>query len=305
MVGTVAGEGWGGRVGFILAGDGAAVAGLSVTSAVHTSRGVQGGKPFTAGKDCRHWRIEDVWITHTNVGLWMSGAADGVVRGCRVRCTYADAINLNRGAHGNLVEGNHIRGCGDDGIALLSEVGDHVPPSIGNTVRGNTVEAIWWGHNGDLAGGEGNVWEDNCFADNALGGVFTINLPGAYPMHPVTGALIRRNSFVRGGGNGFYQKRGAVWIFPGSTGIDGVVFRDNEIADPLFRGIHLVGSHPQRIVFERNRIDRPGEDAIVIANEARGEGAFIDNLITGLAPGRRAIAGEWGPGYAVTLRGNR
>lgn len=303
--GSIAGDDWGGRVGFSLHGDRPSVSGLLVTSAVHTSRAIKGGKPFTVGAGgCRDWRIEDVWVTHTNVGLWMAGSG-GVVRGSRIRCTYADAINIGRGASGCLVEGNHVRGCGDDGIALLSETGVHGPrPTSGNTVRGNTVSAIWWGHNGDLAGGEGNTWEDNLFADNSHAGVFTINLPGAYPMYPVTGALVRRNSFLRGGGNGSLQKRGAVWIFPGSSGIDGVVFRDNEIRDPVFRGIHIVGSQPQRIVFERTLIDHPGEDAIVVGEKAQGGATFIDTLVTGLAADRQALVNPRAADYAITGSGN-
>src|SRR6185369_7458330 len=137
----------------------------------------------------------------------------------RIRFTYADAINLNSGASNNVVENNHIRGSGDDGLALLSEMENNNPMSTNNTVRFNTVSAIWWGHNCDLAGGTGHVIEDNVLVDNAKFGCFTINLPSAYPMFPLSGSIVRRNSIIRGGGNANGQKRGAVWIYPGSTSI--------------------------------------------------------------------------------------
>ena len=59
-----------------------------------------------------------------------------------MRGTYADGINIGRGSTGNLIENNHVRGCGDDGIAILSETENGYPPSTGNTARHNTVAAV-------------------------------------------------------------------------------------------------------------------------------------------------------------------
>lgn len=301
LAGTASGSDFGGTVGFHLSGSGATISDLSVTSLVHTSRATKGGKPFTSEVgQCRAWLVENVWITHTNVGFWIGGAVDGAIRGCRVRSTYADAINLNRGSSRNLVEDCHVRGCGDDGIALLSELGPRDPnPSMANTVRHNTVSALWWGHNCDLAGGGGHLIEDNLLADNALFGCFTINLPAAYPMHPQSASTVRRNRILRGGGNAHGQKRGAVWIYAGSTTIDDVSFSDNQIDDAIFRGIHLAGSGMQHMTFERNRIDRPGEDGIVILPEVRGSGRFAGNLVSGLGEGRLPLRRPSGDGYAV------
>lgn len=302
LVGTVEGTSFAGNIGFVLTGSGAAVSDLAIDSDAHTRRST-GGKPFTRSGTCTNWRVENVWITHTTVGFWMSAATNGVIRGCRVRNTYADAINLNVGASNNLVEHCHVRGSGDDGLAILSE-NTTATVSTGNTLRFNSVIATWWGHNCDLAGGSGHVIEDNYFADNALLGCFTINLPSAFPMHPLTGGMVRRNTIVRGGGNGFGQKRGAVWIFPGSTTISGVTLRDNEILDPIFRGIHVVGTQSQSITFERNVIDRAGEDAIRIQAEANGAGVFTDNVVRNLKAGFSQFSNSGGADYTVTSSGN-
>lgn len=241
-------------------------------------------------------------------GFWMSGANNGVIRGCRVRDTYADAINLNSGASNNLVENNHVRGSGDDGTAILSEnsVGTI---STGNTLRFNTVCATWWGHNCDLAGGSGHVIEDNYWADNADLGCFTINLPGAFPMHALTSATIRRNSVVRGGGNLAGQKRGAVWIGPGSTTISGVIFSDNVISDAIFRGIHLSSSQSQQITFLRNVINHPGfagvtnQAGVWIDSTVTGAGIFSNNTVSNLISGVAAFTNNSG-NYTATQTGN-
>ena len=303
LEGTVAGTTFAGKVGFVLTGNGPKVSDMSITSTAHTTRSTAGGKPFTGSPT--NWTVENVWITHTNVGLWIGGATNGIVRGCRVRNIYADGINLNRGSSNNLVEHNHVRGIGDDGIAILSETASTPTISTNNTLRFNTVTANWWGNNCDLAGGGGHVIEDNYFADNSQLACFTINLPSAFPMYPVTSAIIRRNTIVRGGGNLSGQKRGAIWINPGDQTISGVFIRDNEIRDPIFRGIHLAGTQAQGITFERNVVDRPGENGVHILSSVIGTGAFLSNIVRNLNGGFVQFSNNApGSGYTVTLNGN-
>ena len=228
---------------------------------------------------------------------------NGTVRGCRVHFTYADGINLNRGSSNNLVELNHVRGSGDDGMAILSETASTPTISTNNTLRFNTVSATWWGHNCDLAGGGGHVIEDNYLADNWRFGCFTINLPSAFPMYTVTSAIVERNTILRGGGNFSGQKRGGVWIFPGNQTISGVVIRDNEIRDSIFRGIHIVGTENQELTFERNLVDRPGEAGILIEAQAVGSGTFNNNIVSNLNSGFAAFTNS-SANYVATLNGN-
>jgi hypothetical protein len=300
LIGTVLGTGWGGNVGFTLQGDGPTISDLFVDCPTMTRRG-QGGKPFTGNPT--HWRIENVWITHTNTGLWIDGSG-GIVRNCRVRFTYADAINLNRSAHDNLVENNHIRGNGDDGIALLSEMERNPTPAARNIVRKNTVSALWWGHNGDLAGGSDQLFEDNLFVDNAKLGCFTINLPGAFPMYPLSHSIVRRNRIVRGGGMLGGQKRGAVWLYAGSTSATGIRLEDNRVEQAVFRAIHLTGSHPQELSIVRNIIEQPGEDGIVIEEKVTGSAVFTNNQLRGLNPKFAPVVNRAGADFTLKQSGN-
>jgi parallel beta-helix repeat protein len=291
-----------GNVGFNLAGDGAKVYDMSITSRDNTSRAT-GCKPFT-GYAASNWTVENVWITHTNVGFWMSGATNGTVRGCRVRGTYADGINLNRGSSYNLVENCHVRGGGDDGLAILSENADAMI-ATSNTLRYNTVIAPWWGHNCDLAGGGGHLIEYNYWADSAWLGAFAINLPGTYPMHAVTGATVRRNLLVRGGGNIGNQHRGAIWIYPSNTTISNVLIQSNYIADAIFRGIHLTGSSSQQIQFDRNVIDHPANEGVCIGSTVTGSGNFTGNTVSNLNAGQVQFSNAApGGAYTVTQSGN-
>jgi len=272
--------------------------GNSVTT--YRASGVYG---FTLTSPCTNWVIENVWITHVSAAIWITGGSDGVVRGCRVRLTYADAINLNKGASRCLVEQNHVRGVGDDGLAILADLSGAFP-STNNILRNNTVMANWWGHNCDLAGGSGHIIENNYLADNSHAGCFTINLPSAYPMYPLTGGVVRRNTILRGGSNFVGQKRGALWLSAGSTTVSNVLFQENFVLDSLFPAIHLVGSHNQMITFERNVLDASGTEGIRVNSEVNGSGTFISNIVRNLKPGFTQYTNLAGGDYQGTFSGN-
>ena len=300
ILGTELTKDFAGKMGFSLRGDGPKVSDLYLECVPQTSRDGLGGKGFTGSAS--NWSVENVWITHTQVGFWMSVANKGLIRNCRVRFTYADAINLNRGASDNLVENNHVRGCGDDGLAILSETERKDPPAKRNILRNNTMSAIWWGHNCDLAGGSGHLVENNLLADNAMMGVFTINMTNAFPNHPLSDSIVRRNALIRGGGNYVKQKRGAAWILADSTTVTDVVFEENLIESPMYSGIQITGKSAQKILFKDNRINNPGENAIVITAKAQGSGEFIGNVITGLPEGGKDIVNAAGDAYQVILK---
>ncbi|MBX3739990.1 MAG: right-handed parallel beta-helix repeat-containing protein [Akkermansiaceae bacterium] len=300
ILGTVLGEDFASNMGFRLAGDGAEVADLYLECIAQTQRGKSNGKGFT-GATPVNWTVRNVWITHTQTGFWMSVASKGKVQGCRVRFTYADGINLNRGASHNLVEHCHVRGCGDDGIAILSETERKDPPAERNILRNNTVEAVWWGHNLDLAGGSKHLVENNLLADNAMMGVFTINMTSAYPNHPLSDSIVRGNTLLRGGGNYVGQRRGAAWIFAGNDTVKGVVFENNRILSPMYSGIQITGGAEQQILFRGNTIDSPGGSAVHITDQAKGTGIFEGNTISGLPEGKEAF-NNTSKGYTVTNR---
>jgi hypothetical protein len=282
LMATVEGDNWSGNAGFILKGKGPAVSDLYCESIAHTRRST-GGKFFTGNPD--NWAVKNVWMQYGNCGFWMSGATNGEISNNRIRSTYADAINVNNGAQNIMVVNNHIRGNGDDGIAILSEI--KRPQLTANiTVRRNTVTAIWWGHNIDLAGGYGHLIDSNYMADNAVSGCFTINLPAAFPMHPTRLSTIKDNLIERGGGDRIgMQKRGAAWIYAGSTTIDSVSFVHNTIRHSIFRAIHLTGSFEQNMIFRDNIIDNVSLDAVFIDPVVKGHGLFVNNTIKGLKPG--------------------
>jgi hypothetical protein len=271
LIGTVADSSWTGSVGFSMGGIGTELCNLSIDSPAINSRAQSGGKAVVGSPS--YWKVENVWATHVLVGLWMSGATHGEVEDCRVHSTYADGINLNCGSSDNIVENNHCRGTGDDGIALISE--STSPPSTGNTVRNNTVQATWWGANCDIASGTDQTVEHNLLTDNAGGACLAVSLSSTYPMHPLIGAEVEDNVLERGGGF-----RGSVWISIGYASASSSSFDENEITDSFGAGIEVTGSEPQDITFTSNIITNPASKGIFIRPNAVGSGTFKDNVVT-------------------------
>jgi hypothetical protein len=285
-------------LGFRLSGKNPQVSDLYIESSFHHSRSDPDGMVFRS-RGAEHFLVQNVWITHVHGGFWLGGASHGSICGCRVYGTYADAINLNSGSSHNIVEHNYIRTAGDDGIATLAEKKDERIVTSHNTFRKNTVIANWWGHNIDVAGGHGHVIEDNYLADNSHSGCFTFNLPSAYPMHPLTEAIVRRNTIVRGGGNHAGQERGAIWSFADDSPIAGVIFEENNIVAPIFRALHLHGSAKQDVVFHNNLIDSPGTDAIRIDQTVKGSLVLTNNTIRGLKASSQEVDNAADEGFEL------
>ncbi|MBI5835258.1 MAG: right-handed parallel beta-helix repeat-containing protein [Armatimonadetes bacterium] len=281
---------FGGYGGFALKGNGPQVRDLTIEALDCTRRGDTASAFIGLAND---YVVERVWMTHVHCGFWIAGER-GTIRDCRVRQTYADGINVNNGKNlttrDTLVAGCHVRGTGDDGIAVLSNASS---PNLTErvTVTLNTVVAPWWGHGCDIAGGRGHLVERNTFADGYMS-PFTVNLPGAYPMHPLSDTVIRDNRILRGGSNFAGQRRGAMWLYAGSTGVDNLTLADNTIAGALFRGIHFTGGHPQTALIRRNRIQAPGQEAIHIDDKAVGAATLEANEVTDLPAGARDIGND-------------
>lgn len=295
---------WSGTMGFKLDTD-VEVSDIFVESLTRTARSI-GSNAFDGGKGKTGWKVNNVWISHTLTGFWVQGT--GQVRNCRVRFTYADGITIAHSANGVLIENNHVRGCGDDGTAILSHrthTGDTRTENC--TLRRNTVSAIWWGMNGDLGGGKGHLVEYNYMVDNALFPGLGINQPVSedFGMFALENSIVRRNLVLRSGGfargtplNG--QWGSALWILAGNSNnglfgseevhaaINNVTIADNRILDATYKGLQIQGGAPQYAVsFLRNIIRKTGDFGVLIEPGSVGQSILFErNTVTGVPEGK-------------------
>jgi hypothetical protein len=188
--------------------------------------------------------IENVWITHTKVGMWTEKGTDGlVVRGCRIRDTMADGINLYRGAKNCVIENNSFRGTGDDAVALWSSTeAANTDPDENNVVRHNTIQCPWLANGIAVYGGKDNRVEGNLVADTGLNGA-GIDVSSRFDPVPFSGTLtLKDNALVRcGSAEGDGGVHGALWFDGRGKGIGSVIVDGLEIYDATNSGITVQG----------------------------------------------------------------
>jgi hypothetical protein len=243
-------------------------------------------------------KISNVWIEHSNVGVWVGrdydnipelwGPADGLeFSGMRIRDTYADGINFSNGTRNSKVFNSSFRTTGDDALAVWANkyVKDQaVDIGHDNTFTNNTVQLPWRANGIAIYGGYGNKIENNLVYD-------TMNYPGImlatdHDPLPFSGTtLIANNALYRCGGVFWNedQEFGAITLFPSNLPIPGVTIRDTEIHDSTYDGIQFKtgGGEMPNVALTNLRIDKSNNGSGILAmGGARGNANLAGVSIT-------------------------
>ncbi|MBC9715044.1 carbohydrate-binding protein [Streptomyces sp. TRM66268-LWL] len=263
-----------------------------------THRDDAGGHTAIEGDFGNGSTVQNVWIEHAKVGLWIDAPTNGLLAtGLRIRDTFADGVNLHKGTKNSEVSHSSVRGTGDDGLAMFSE-----EQAVTDCVfRFNTVQLPMLANTAAIYGGSGNRIEDNLLSDtvNASAGIAisTRNFPPA-PL-PFSGpTTVARNTLERTGGYeaNWGAKLGAVWVYADHSDITTPVrIVGNDILDSTYSGLLVswqktVGD----LTVEDTRIDRTGAYGIEI--NAAGAGTFSGVAVSGTKDGGLSLAG----GFRIT-----
>jgi hypothetical protein len=132
--------------------------------------------------------VQNVWIEHTKVGMWLDGPFSGLhIVGCRIHDVTADGINFHDGISYATVEETDIRNTGDDGLAMWSERhADYNDTFAFNSVRNPILAnnfAIYGGHDNSVVGDYGadtltqggGIHVGNRFSSVLLSGTTTVS----------------------------------------------------------------------------------------------------------------------------------
>ena len=282
-------------------------------------RGGDGGKEGGVALNGRFGTgtsITNVWIEHSNVGVWVGrdydnipalwGPADGLTfSGMRIRDTYADGINFTNGTRNSRVFNSSFRTTGDDSLAVWANryVKDPtVDIAHDNVFVNNTIQLPWRANGIAIYGGYGNRIENNLVHD-------TMNYPGImlatdHDPLPFSGeTVIANNALYRCGGVfwGEQQKFGAITFFAQSRDITGVTLRDTEIHDSTYDGIQFKsgGGQVPNVAITNVRVDKSNNGAGILAqNGARGSATLTNVTITNSATGDVVV--EPGSQFVIT-----
>lgn len=202
--------------------------------------------------------VDNVWIQHTKVGVWLDGPFDGLTLShLRILDVTADGVNFHDGiTHAEVVD-SYIRGTGDDGLAMWSE--HH--PDTGDVFAHNSVRNPALANNIALYGGSDNQVTGNLVADTLVqgGGVHVGNRFGSVPLAGTT--TIAGNTLLRTGTLDLFSHigEGALWFWAADAPLDGNVdVRDNLIQDSAYEAVQFLGSAVDNVHFDRNAVVRAG-----------------------------------------------
>lgn len=209
--------------------------------------------------------VENLFIQHTKVGMWLDGPFDGlIVRGNRILDTTADGLNLHQGISNTIVEHNLIRNTGDDGLAMWSDQN----PNHRNAFRHNTVQLPLLANGIGIYGGHDNEIAGNVIADILIegAGIQVANrFSGTVPLDGVT--TLRDNTILRGGSRfaAISADVGAIFLFGKDSPITGTIkLSGNTSLDSSFSGLHLYASRIADVQVDGLTVERPGTVGVQI-----------------------------------------
>ncbi|MDQ7806301.1 glycosyl hydrolase family 28-related protein [Amycolatopsis sp. A133] len=235
--------------------------------------------------------VQNLWLQHTKVGLWLDGPFDGLtVSGNRILDQTADGLNLHQGISNVTVTNNFLRNTGDDGLAMWSEhAADHH-----NTFSFNTVLLPILANNIAVYGGHDNTVSDNVVADNQDqgGGLHIANRFSAVPLSGTT--TVTRNTAIRTGvlDSNWQFGVGALWFDGRDSAITGRIdVVDNDLLDNNYEAIQFIDGATTDVHFDGVRITGAGTFAWQLQSKPSGS---VKNVVaTGI--GRAGVYNCMGP----------
>ncbi len=239
--------------------------------------------------------IQNLWIEHTKVGIWLDGPFDNLtVTGVRIRNVTADGIGFHRGISYSTVQQSLIRNTGDDGLAMWSEgQNDHH-----NVFQFNTVQMVILANGIAMYGGADNKVTDNYLSDTLTqgGGIHVGNRFNSVPISGTT--TIARNTLVRTGSfdPNWRYGIGAIWLYSLDAAMTGNIdITDNEINDSSYEAIQFTGKSVSNVTLTYDHINGAGTYAVQI--QAPGGATF--NNVTAVRLGAGGIFNCQGSRFAL------
>jgi hypothetical protein len=241
-------------------------------------------------------KIDNVWLEHENVGIWLGSGwefspplsaplTQGLtVSGMRIRDTYADGINMADGTSGTSIEETNVRNSGDDSLVTWSNAADGTYPCQNNVVQYNTVQTTWHANCFALYGGVNNHFENNTCADTAnMAGVF---LATDFDVIPFAGTnTVAHTTLTRAGGwhgsSYDYAGEGALMFLASPQQVADFTVQDLLIDSPILAGIQFSGGTETNVTLSGVTVQNYGAEGIEIEGSASGSVEFDHVVVSG------------------------
>ncbi|MDQ1709071.1 MAG: hypothetical protein QOG49_456, partial [Frankiaceae bacterium] len=233
--------------------------------------------------------INNIWIEHTKVGMWMDGPFTGLTFDrMRVRDLTADGVNFHMGVTNSTVSNSTFRNTGDDGMAMWSEQ----QVNANNSFNHNTVEQTQWANGMAIYGGSNNSMTDNVVIDSGIsqgGGMHVGNRFASTVLSGTTNVL--RNTIIRSGGldPNWQFGVGSLWFDARDAAMtSAVVVDDLVIRNAPYEAIHFVsGGGISNVTISNATID--GVGTFVIQSQVGGSNTFSNIQATRIAQAQTPV----------------
>jgi len=272
-----------GKGGFLGRGNRVTLADLMLTSDALVRRDAQ-DNPGLEGDFGVGSLIQNVWIEHMKVGMWLGAHNDGlyIVNG-RIRNTWADGINFAGGVRNSTASHFSLRNTGDDAMAMWS----NQAANVNNSFRFNSAQVPTLANAFALYGGQDNKILDNMGADTVVSGA-GIAVSTRFSPTPFAGTTeVRRNSLERTGGfdPGWNTTFGALWIYAEGQPINSALVIDSlDLNDSTYDAILL--SYNQNIAqLSLDKVTVNGAGGWGMNMAATGSGSFKDVVVKNAGAG--------------------
>ncbi len=217
--------------------------------------------------------IQNLWIEHTKVGIWLDGPMDKLtIQGLRIRNVIADGVNFHKGVTNSTVTNSDLRNTGDDGLAMWSEAIADANDSFTN----NTVRLTPFANEIAIYGGSNNSMSNNYIADGPDrqgGGLHVGNRFSSVALSGTT--TIANNVTVRSGAldPNWQFGVGALWFYGLDSAMTGTInVTGNQFLDSSYEAIMFIGSSVSNVTFTNNTIDGTGTFALQL--QSSGSASF-------------------------------
>ncbi|WP_405062774.1 right-handed parallel beta-helix repeat-containing protein [Kribbella sp. NBC_01505] len=202
--------------------------------------------------------IENLYLHHTKVGIWLDGPMDGLlIRNTIITDAIADGMNLHLGVSNVRATNNFVRNSGDDGLAMWSESNEKNLANHDNVYDHNTVQTPVLANNIAIYGGKDNAVTDNLVADPIREGS-TLHAGSRFNSTPFEGKLtFARNTTVRGGPRDLNWNigLGAIWLYAlQSTMNADLQITDSSFLDSTYNAMMFVVDWPVKDVYAINNV---------------------------------------------------
>ncbi|MBN1411170.1 MAG: carbohydrate-binding protein [Spirochaetales bacterium] len=227
--------------------------------------------------------IENIWIQHMKCAGWPEGANGLTIRNCFVKDLYADGFNLYNGTSNTVIENCHIRGTGDDSIAMWTSTSQ----GSNNIIRKNTVVMPILANAVALYGGYNTLVEDNVMMGTMINGGGVL-ISSNFTSQPFSGTTtVRRNTIISGGGNSDWgSPTGGIRIWACEQNISGLYISENDILNSATAGITICGPFAiSNSIFSNITINGAGTYGIYVEATSQGSMTFEYVTVSGASSG--------------------